>query len=59
MGKVVIMDHPLIQHKIGLIRRVETGTRDFRATIGEIANLMGFEATRDLQLEDVEIERPI
>jgi uracil phosphoribosyltransferase len=59
MGKVVIMDHPLIQHKIGLIRRVETGTRDFRATIGEIANLMGFEATRDLQLEDVEIETPI
>ena len=59
MGKVVIMDHPLIQHKIGLIRRMETGTKDFRQTIGEIAMLICFEATRDLPLANVEIETPI
>ncbi len=59
MQKVVIMDHPLIQHKIGLIRRKETGSRDFRALIGEIAMYMCYEATRDLKLRDVEIETPI
>lgn len=59
MAKVVIMDHPLIQHKIGLIRRKETGTKDFRQTIGEIAMLICFEATRELPLADVEIETPI
>ncbi len=59
MSKVVIMDHPLIQHKIGFIRRVETGTKDFRDAISEIAMLICFEATRDLKLEDVEIETPI
>ena len=48
MGKVVIMDHPLIQHKIGVIRRVDTGTKDFRQTISEIAMLICYEATRDL-----------
>ena len=59
MEKVVIMDHPLIQHKIGVIRRTDTGTKDFRQTIGEIAMLICYEATRDLQLKDVEIETPI
>ena len=59
MAKVVIMDHPLIQHKIGFIRRKETGTKDFRQTIGEIAMLICYEATRDLKLDDVEIETPI
>lgn len=59
MAKVVIMDHPLIQHKIGLIRRKETGTKDFRQTISEIAMLICYEATRDLKLSDVEIETPI
>ena len=59
MANVFIMDHPLIQHKIGLIRRKETGTKDFRQTIGEIAMLICYEATRDLKLEDVEIETPI
>lgn len=59
MGKVVIMDHPLIKHKIGYIRRTTTGTKDFRQTIGEIANLICYEATRDLELQDVEIETPI
>ena len=59
MGKVVIMDHPLIQHKIGYIRRKDTGTRDFRQTISEIAMLICYEATRDLSLEEVQIETPI
>jgi len=59
MAKVVVMDHPLIQHKIGLIRRTETGTKDFRQTIGEIAMLICYEATRDLKLSEVEIETPI
>ncbi len=59
MAKVVYMDHPLIQHKIGYIRRKETGTKDFRDTIGEIAMLICYEATRDLKLSDVEIETPI
>lgn len=59
MAKTVVMEHPLIQHKIGMVRRAETGTKDFRQTIGEIATLICFEATRDLKLEDVEIETPI
>lgn len=59
MAKVVVMDHPLIQHKIGYIRRIDTGTKDFRQTIGEIANLICYEATRDLKLSEVEIETPI
>lgn len=59
MAKVVVMDHPLIQHKIGYIRRIDTGTKDFRETIAEIANLICYEATRDLKLKDVEIETPI
>ena len=59
MGKVQIMDHPLIQHKIGILRRVETGSKDFRALISEIAMLMCYEATRDLPLEDVQIKTPM
>ncbi len=59
MAKVVIMNHPLIQHKIGLIRRKETGTKDFRQTISEIAMLICYEATRDLKLDEVVIETPI
>ena len=59
MAKKVIMDHPLIQHKIGYIRRVTTGTKDFRQTIGEIAMLICYEATRQLELTEVEIETPI
>ncbi|WMC94127.1 uracil phosphoribosyltransferase [Kineothrix sp. MB12-C1] len=59
MAKVVIMDHPLIQHKIGYIRRKDTGTKDFRETISEIATLICYEATRDLPLADVKIETPI
>lgn len=59
MAKVVVMDHPLIQHKIGFIRRTDTGTKDFRETISEIAMLICYEATRSLPLKDVEIETPI
>lgn len=59
MAKVVIMEHPLIQHKIGYIRRTDTGTKDFRQTIEEIATLICYEATRDLKLADVEIETPV
>ena len=59
MSKVVVMDHPLIEQKIGIIRRKETGTKDFRQNISEIAMLIGYEATKDLPLEEVEIETPI
>lgn len=59
MAKVVVMNHPLIQHKIGYIRRKETGTKDFRQTISEIAMLICYEATRDLPLCEVEVETPI
>ncbi len=59
MAKAVIMDHPLIQHKIGFIRRKETGTKDFRQTISEIAMLICYEATRNLKLADVQVETPI
>ncbi len=59
MSKVVVMDHPLIQHKIGIIRREETGAKDFRTLAGEIAMLMCYEATRDLKLADVEIRTPV
>ena len=59
MGKVLVFDHPLIQHKIGIIRRQESGSKDFRQLISEIAMLMCYEATRDLPLQEVEIETPI
>jgi len=59
MAKTVIMEHPLIQHKIGYIRRKDTGTKDFRQTISEIAMLICYEATRELKLSEVEIETPI
>ena len=59
MGKVFIMDHPLIKHKIGIIRDMSTGTKEFREMISEIAMLETYESTRDLLLEEVEIETPI
>ncbi len=59
MAKVIVMEHPLIQHKIGWIRRTTTGSKDFRKIIGEIAMLMSYEATRELELMDIEIETPI
>lgn len=59
MAKIVIMDHPLIQHKIGIIRKKDTSSKEFREMISEVAMLMCYEATRDLPLEPVEIETPI
>ena len=59
MGKTLIMDHPLIQHKIGILRSTETGTKDFRELVGEIATLECYEATRDLALEDYPVETPM
>ena len=59
MNKVFIMDHPLIQHKLTLIRDNNTGSKEFRELIGEIAMLICYEATRNLPLKEVEIETPI
>ena len=59
MARTVIMDHPLIQHKIGIIRKKDTSSKEFREMISEIAMLMCYEATRDLKLADVEIDTPI
>lgn len=59
MGKFTILDHPLIQHKLTIIRRKETGSNEFRRIVGEIGGLMTYEITRDLPLKDVEIETPI
>ena len=59
MAKVVVMDHPLIQHKIGIMRRQDTGSKEFRTLVSEVAMLECYEATRDLELTDVEIETPV
>ena len=59
MAKVVVMDHPMIQQKIGIMRRQDTGSKEFRTLVSEVAMLECYEATRDLELRDVEIETPI
>ena len=59
MDNIYIMDHPLIQHKISILRNKNTGTNEFRRLTEEIAVLMGYEALRDLPLEDVEVETPL
>ena len=59
MSKVTVCDHPLIQHKLRVIRDKDCGTKDFRTIVSEIAGLECYEASRDLKLEDVEIETPI
>ena len=58
-GKIYVFDHPLIQHKTALMRRKDTKPRDFRSLVGEVASLMTYEAARDLELIDVEIETPM
>ena len=58
-ANVVIMEHPLIKHKISILRNKATGTNEFRKIVEEIAMLMGYEAMSDLPLEDVEVETPI
>ncbi|WP_405097523.1 uracil phosphoribosyltransferase [Oceanobacillus sp. FSL H7-0719] len=59
MGKVFVLDHPLIQHKLTHIRDKNTGTKEFRELVDEVAMLMAFEITRDLPLMDVETETPV
>ena len=59
MSKVTVTDHPLIQHKLTLMRQTTTGSKDFRELLKEIAMLMGYEVTRNLPLEEIEIETPI
>jgi len=59
VSKVYVFDHPLIQHKVSLIRRKDTGTKEFRALVDEVAGLMAFEITRDLPLQEVEIQTPV
>ncbi|MDR0898940.1 MAG: uracil phosphoribosyltransferase [Lactobacillaceae bacterium] len=56
---VTIMDHPLIQHKMRILRDKNTGTKDFRDLVNEIAMLLAYETTRDMQLQDVEIQTPV
>ena len=58
-NQVFVMDHPLIQHKLTFLRKKETGSKEFRELVSEIAMLMCYEATRDLPLEDTEIETPM
>ena len=59
MGKVYVFDHPLIQHKVAMMRMTSTNVKEFRDLAREVAMLMAFEATRNLPLEEVEIETPI
>lgn len=59
MSKVVIFDHPLIKHKLTFIRDKNTGSKEFRELVTEVSTLMGYEVTRHLTLEDVEIETPV
>ena len=56
--KVVIFDHPLIQHKLSILRGANTSTKDFRELVNEIAMLMTYEATRDLPTEDIKVKTP-
>ncbi len=59
MSKVTVYDHPLVQHKVAMIRDKNTSTKDFRELVEEIAMLMAYEATRDLPLVEVDVETPI
>ncbi|MBO8172019.1 MAG: uracil phosphoribosyltransferase [Bacillaceae bacterium] len=59
MGKVHIMDHPLIQHKLTYIRDKNTGTKEFRELVDEVAMLMGYEITRNMELQEVTVETPV
>ena len=59
MSKVFVFDHPLIQHKLSILRDKETSVKEFRELVSEIAMLMCYEATRDLPLEDIDVETPV
>lgn len=58
-GKLVVFDHPLMSHKLSIIRNEKTNTKDFRETVSEIANLMAYEATRNVPMKEVEVKTPI
>lgn len=59
MGRVKVIDHPMVQHKLTLMRKKTTGTKDFRELLEEIAMFMAYEVTRDLPLKEVEVETPL
>ena len=59
MGKIEVINHPLIQHKLSILRRTDTSTKAFRELVDEIAMLMAYEITRDLELEDTMVETPV
>lgn len=59
MSKAMVVDHPLVQHKVSLLRSKRTGTKEFKELVSELATLLCYEATRDLPLEEVEVETPI
>lgn len=59
MSKLVICDHPLIQHKLTFIRNKETNTKDFRELVDEVATLMAYEITRDIPLDTIKVETPV
>ena len=59
MATVHVLDHPLIQHKLAILRNKDTGVKEFRELVGEIAGLMCYEATRNLPTEEVEVETPV
>ena len=58
MGKIYVLDHPLLQHKLSILRNKDTGVKEFREIVGEIAALMCYEATRNLPTEDIEVGGP-
>ena len=57
--RVTVVDHPMVQHKLSKLRNKNTSSKDFRALVRELSIFEGYEATRDLELEDVEVETPI
>lgn len=59
MSRVTVLDHPLIKHKVSILRDIHTGTNEFRKIVSEISTLMAFEVTRDLTLEEYEVETPL
>lgn len=59
MSKVTTIDHPLVQHKLTMLRKKDTGSKEFRELVNELAMLMAYEVTRDLPLKEVEVETPI
>ncbi|HEY4543829.1 MAG TPA: uracil phosphoribosyltransferase [Tissierellaceae bacterium] len=59
MGKVTILDHPLIKHKLTYIRDINTGSKEFRELVSEVSMLMAYEVTRDMELEEIEIQTPM